>query len=218
MNETKTATWIRELPVTWDSPVVRAALYRVDPPMTRENYDINDEGEYVSRTLSSPYVCVSASNVPFSGPETYIFLADDQGDVINDLECDGSFRGALSHREALENAGYTVDAGADNVPEPQKEAGMTDAQCDMLVWVERLLDQQYQRLRRLAPKKVDREIIAREISGIRLEVLAAREILREVLGMEVSCSTLRNALSEIVFTSGESTSDSVSENSPPRPE
>lgn len=55
------------------------------------------------------YVVVSAVNVPFGGPETYIFPADREGNIINWGELDGSFKGALDHSRALKNAGYEVE-------------------------------------------------------------------------------------------------------------
>ena len=71
-------------------------LYRVDPPMTNYNGD------------DFAYVVVSAVNATYSGPETYIFGANETGDIIDWGELDGSFRGDLDHEEALRNAGYEV--------------------------------------------------------------------------------------------------------------
>ena len=51
---------------------------------------------------------VSATHVLFSGPETYIFPANEQGEVINWLELDGSYKGRLSHEKALNNAEYEI--------------------------------------------------------------------------------------------------------------
>lgn len=83
-----------------------AALYRVEPPMRGWT---DEDGPF-------SLVVVSATNVPYSGPETYIFGATDgadaddfEGCVIADwCELDGSFRGALDHERALLNAGYVV--------------------------------------------------------------------------------------------------------------
>lgn len=80
-----------------------AHLYKVDPPM--KSYSWGDEP--VERF---EYVRVSAVNVPFSGPETYIFGADSEGNVLNWGELDGSYRGGLDHEEALRGAGYEVTA------------------------------------------------------------------------------------------------------------
>lgn len=66
-------------------------LYKLTPPL-----DGND------------YVIVSAANVFFSGPETYIFPANEHGDVTDWCELEGSFRGALDHRRALLGAGYSA--------------------------------------------------------------------------------------------------------------
>jgi len=68
-----------------------ARLYRVEPAL--EGYE---------------FVVVSAASVPYSGPETYIFGSNAEGTDVNMSELDGSYRGGLSHRLALSNAGYTV--------------------------------------------------------------------------------------------------------------
>lgn len=52
------------------------------------------------------HVIVSAVVVPFSGPETYIFPANENGEIAHWGELDGSFRGGLDHAQALENAGW----------------------------------------------------------------------------------------------------------------
>jgi hypothetical protein len=81
--------------------VVQQAIFKLDPPMINENWDgsIVEEHEYV---------LVSAANVMFSGPETYIFPANKEGEVIEWGELPGSFRGGLDMEEALNNAGYEV--------------------------------------------------------------------------------------------------------------
>lgn len=78
-----------------------ARLYRVSPPMAGRSW-MSDE------TATHDYVVVSAADVMFSGPETYIFPADEDGNVVDWGEVDGSFRGALDHERALHEAGYTV--------------------------------------------------------------------------------------------------------------
>lgn len=83
-----------EKPFGWGGD---ARLYKVDPPMTYED------------GRQTKYVVVSAVNVPFSGPETYIFPADSHGKALSWLELPGSFRGALDHTRALEGAGYDIE-------------------------------------------------------------------------------------------------------------
>ena len=100
-----TAHFVRHL--STDADHVIAALYRLDPPMILMT-PVWEGERYVEREQTSEYVRVSASWVPYSGAETYIFLADDQGSVLNWSECDGSFRGRLDFIEALNNAGYEV--------------------------------------------------------------------------------------------------------------
>lgn len=74
-------------------------------------------GEWRHYRLSPPlegheYVIVSASTVLLSGPETYIFPADEKGNVTDWAELDGSFRGDRDHNRALRSAGYTVSEAA----------------------------------------------------------------------------------------------------------
>lgn len=99
MNETKRASLIRTL----DGFSGDARLYRVEPPV---RYGYN----YATQTHkgTTEFVVVSAATVMFSGPETYIFAADEAGKVIDWTELGGSFKGGLDHEEALDNAGYTI--------------------------------------------------------------------------------------------------------------
>lgn len=72
-----------------------ARLYRLDPPLADYDGDVHE------------FVIVSAV-VADSGPETYIFPADESGKITDWLEMPGSFKGALDHVAALANAGYEV--------------------------------------------------------------------------------------------------------------
>lgn len=80
-----------------DSPHGFAALYRLEPPLQ------GDEGEMLD------YVIVSAANKPKWGLlETYIFPANQNGEITDFGELDGSFKGGCDHVQALNNAGYQV--------------------------------------------------------------------------------------------------------------
>lgn len=93
----KTATFVRSLAgFTGD-----ARLYMVSPAAEQRDWDGALEATH-------DYVIVSATTVPFSGPETYIFPATPDGEVADWGELDGSYRGGLDHEEALRNAGYVV--------------------------------------------------------------------------------------------------------------
>jgi len=85
MGTNKTATFVKNL----DNFTGDARLYKLDPPMD-----------------GNQYVVVSATIVPFSGPETCIFPSNEDGKVTSWGELYGSFRGGLDHQQALENAGY----------------------------------------------------------------------------------------------------------------
>lgn len=96
MTDTKTAVFIKYA----EGMRGDARLYKLDPPIVEEDY----EG-----TIDVyEYVIVSATTVDFSGPETYIFGANENGEVISWTELDGSFRGGLDHTQALDNAGYSI--------------------------------------------------------------------------------------------------------------
>ncbi len=78
--------------------------YRLDPPMQYTDYDYSS-GDEVEVTRTAEYVIVSGVVVLLSGPETYIFPADED-DITDWGELDGSFRGYVDHAEALRRAGY----------------------------------------------------------------------------------------------------------------
>ena len=99
-----------------------AHLYKVDPPASY--YTSHTEPKHTTE-----YVVVSAVNAPCSGAETFIFPADEEGNVL-DLPCrgaetfifpadeegnvldwaelEGSCRGDYTHEHALEEAGYEL--------------------------------------------------------------------------------------------------------------
>jgi hypothetical protein len=81
-----------------------ASLYRLSEPIITERF--NDGG--VEEPFSTHYVIVSSANVPFSGPETYIFPANARGNVVNWGELEGSRRGSYSHADVLRFAGYEI--------------------------------------------------------------------------------------------------------------
>lgn len=93
----KKATFVRKLTdFTGD-----ARLYKVDPPIEQKDWEGNVEATH-------EYVIASATNVMFSGPETYLFPANEAGEVIDWGELDGSYRGGFDHEAALTGAGYEV--------------------------------------------------------------------------------------------------------------
>src|SRR5687767_5916908 len=80
-----------------------ARLYELSEPVEYD-YDYDTE-KYKSSTR---YVVVSAADAMFSGPETYIFPGDEQGQIVDWGELDGSFKGDLDHERALAEAGFAV--------------------------------------------------------------------------------------------------------------
>ena len=97
---TATATHIRD--ITNDGSI---ALYRLSPPIQVEGFD-NETGTYIE--AQHEYVIVSAVDVSWSEPETYIFSADEDGEVANWVELPGSFQGEKNHEKALAGAGYVL--------------------------------------------------------------------------------------------------------------
>lgn len=75
-------------------------LYRLSPPLSGEDW----EGEEYEHR----YVIASGANVPYSGPETYLFPANEKGEITDWRELEGSFRGGIDCDRAIENAGYVV--------------------------------------------------------------------------------------------------------------
>jgi len=98
---TKTATLVVK---TRDGFSGDARLYKLSEPVSYEVYDA-DCGR---TTVETSHVIVSAVIAPFTGPETYIFPADESGAVLNWAELEGSYRGGLSHETALRYAGFEV--------------------------------------------------------------------------------------------------------------
>ena len=94
----KTATLVRALNGFTGS----AALYKLSEPLHYLDWD--EDGNEVE--MAALYVVISAANVIFSGPETYIFPSNRKGEVVSWGELPGSYRGGLDHHEALRGAGY----------------------------------------------------------------------------------------------------------------
>lgn len=82
-----------------------ARLYKLSAPLAFEDYN-GDTGE--TETKHTEYVLVSRADVMFSGPETYMFPADETGKVTDWGELPGSMRGNVSHEQVLLNAGYEM--------------------------------------------------------------------------------------------------------------
>lgn len=82
----ETATKVRDL----ENFTGKAALYKLSDRL--EGFD---------------YVVVSAVLAPYTH-ETYIFGADENGEVLEWGELPGSERDVYSHEKALNNAGYEV--------------------------------------------------------------------------------------------------------------
>ena len=98
------ATFIKMIPS--GSGTVQQRLYRLSHPLAPEQYDV-DLGEYVPVDRGYGYIVVSASVIRYSGPETYIFGADEDGKIVDWRELRGSSRGHLNHDLALSDAGYS---------------------------------------------------------------------------------------------------------------
>ena len=96
-----TATFVKHTGVKNDM-VVQQSLYRLDPPLRAHSWDDDEE------VPAYEYVVVSAANVIFSGPETYIFGANEKGEVVDWAELPGSYKGGLSIADALMDVGYAL--------------------------------------------------------------------------------------------------------------
>jgi len=96
---TKQATLIKEMP---HNGISEQKLYQVSPPMRTYYWDEEETPDEFE------FVIVSAAIVPMSGPETYIFGADPDGEIIDWGELPGSYKGGLNHKRALRDAGYEI--------------------------------------------------------------------------------------------------------------
>ncbi len=86
-----------------------ARLYELSEPVEYDKpWDEEDPPAKMTK-----YIAVSAANVPFSGPETYIFPADENGEVLKWGELDGSFKGDMDHIKALMRAGFELEDNHD---------------------------------------------------------------------------------------------------------
>lgn len=54
------------------------------------------------------HILASAADVPYSGPETYLFVCDQEGEVLDWLELPGSQKGILDVGRVLIDAGLRV--------------------------------------------------------------------------------------------------------------
>jgi hypothetical protein len=116
--EQRVATFVKDL----EGFTGHAALFRLNPLLSdRWNSLLDDEEDVAKKVPTYEYVVVSATTAMFSGPETYIFGADENGQVINWIELDGSMKGTLSHHAALNRAGYTVIGEPERLIEDEVE-------------------------------------------------------------------------------------------------
>lgn len=76
-----------------------AALYRLSKPV---DYEGNEQTCFV--------VVSDVIAFDHGGPETYIFPADEDGNILDWTELNGSYRGGRDHKHALANAGYIMES------------------------------------------------------------------------------------------------------------
>ena len=99
-----TAKYMGQAPGEWRG---NAKWFRVEPPLQSASYDFDSESEVMHEYAD---VILSAAVVMFTGPETYIFPANEQGEIQSWIDLDGSQRGTLSHEKVLADLGYEVVA------------------------------------------------------------------------------------------------------------
>ena len=63
-------------------------------------YKLSEPATHTYCAKSFYYVVISATMVLWEGPETYIFAADETGEILSWSELPGSFKGGWSHNEA----------------------------------------------------------------------------------------------------------------------
>ncbi len=126
----KTATFVKQHNSSGDGRV-----YRLDPPLIQDYRWWNALGPLTPHYKTYNYVWVSATVVPFSGPETYIFGWDaEKEEVANWSEVTGSYAGDLCHSSALAQAGYTT---IQTLTPTQKFIEWLTANRDISLWNQR---------------------------------------------------------------------------------
>lgn len=98
-----TATATQLMKLDWHHPGQDARVFRLDPPLSR--FD-----DTVEETVIIDTVVVSAIREAFDTglPETYIFPADEEGNVVDWGELPGSARNVHDVEGVLNKLGYTV--------------------------------------------------------------------------------------------------------------
>lgn len=92
------ATFIRDLPRTASG--AEQKLYRLSESRKVTDWDPTD-----GDAPSFDHVVTSAVSA-YSGPETYVFPANSDGEIVDWGELDGSFRGSFDHEKAI--AGFVA--------------------------------------------------------------------------------------------------------------
>lgn len=82
-------------------------LLRMDPPLASSEFN-PDTNEY--EPVAHEYVVSSATTV-LGEPETYLFPATRDGEIVNWRELEGSQKGTLSHADVLAALGYAIEDG-----------------------------------------------------------------------------------------------------------
>lgn len=78
-----------------------AWLYKIDPPAKEEPVLCDEVSE-------SEYIVSSAVSTMFGSSETFLFLCDKDGNVLNWGELEGSFCGGMDNDKAVRDAGYEI--------------------------------------------------------------------------------------------------------------
>jgi len=98
---------IRDLEPSKNGQII--SLYKLIPPLKGYEYPEPDDEE-------GPFDFVVVSAVPAAFdtgiPETYIFPADETGEIQQFSELTGSFQGGMDHKRALLGAGYEIELGS----------------------------------------------------------------------------------------------------------
>jgi hypothetical protein len=134
------------------------------------------DNSFTEVTKTSEYIVVSGSNMPgLRYPETYIFLGDDSGEIIDYLECDGSFQGSIDHALALKNAGYTTE---DSEPEQKSNRRLAAA-----IYGAKSIQQRLQGIIQALPnaaRNADRMTLGTSLASLRLELDTLISTLQEM--------------------------------------
>lgn len=81
-----------------------AVLYRLNEPIEYPRFVFRGQKQTTEYVIVSSVIAFDHEDY-----ETFIFPSDENGQILDWVELEGSYRGGFDHEKALNNAGYSLD-------------------------------------------------------------------------------------------------------------